>query len=61
MTMTGPRFGAPGVYAAPPQAPAAFAPVRLGVAGFVGAAPRGPVDVPVAVGSWSTPLMIMLP
>ncbi|MEU6863232.1 phage tail sheath C-terminal domain-containing protein [Streptomyces sp. NPDC046876] len=30
-----------------------FAPVRLDVAGFVGVAPRGPVDEPVAVDRWS--------
>lgn len=53
MTVTGLRLGAPGVYTAPPQPQAAFTPVRLDVAGFVGAAPRGPVDTPVAVSSWT--------
>lgn len=53
MTVTGLRLGAPGIYRAVQQPPAAFQPVRLDVAGFVGAAPRGPVDVPVAVDSWA--------
>lgn len=53
MTVTGLRLGAPGVYTAPPQPQAAFAPIRLDVAGFVGAAPRGPVDTPHAVSSWT--------
>ena len=53
MTVTGLRLGAPGVYVAPAEPPAAFVPVRLDIAGFVGAAPRGPVDTPVAVGSWT--------
>ncbi|MFD0271978.1 hypothetical protein ACFVGY_36230 [Streptomyces sp. NPDC127106] len=34
-------------------APSAAAPVRLDVAGFVGVAPRGPVDEPVPVDRWS--------
>ncbi|MGW4686222.1 hypothetical protein ACWEPM_15160 [Streptomyces sp. NPDC004244] len=53
--MTGPglRLGGTGVYRdARPAAPAA-APVRLDVAGFVGVAPRGPVDQPVPVDRWS--------
>lgn len=53
MTVTGLRLGAPGVYVAPLQTQAAFVPVRLDVAGFVGAAPRGPIDTPVAVNSWT--------
>ncbi|MFK0252414.1 phage tail sheath subtilisin-like domain-containing protein [Streptomyces sp. NPDC090445] len=53
--MTGPglRLGAPGVYRDARPAPPAGAPVRLDVAGFVGVAPRGPVDEPVPVDRWS--------
>lgn len=43
----------PGVYLAPPREPGTFRPVRLDVAGFVGVAPRGPVDTPVATTSWT--------
>lgn len=53
MTVTGLRLGAPGIYRAVLRPPAAFQPVRLDVTGFVGAAPRGPVDLPVAVDSWA--------
>jgi len=49
----GPRLGAPGIYRATVPAPPAAGPVRLDVAGFVGVAPRGPLDEPVAVESWS--------
>lgn len=47
------RLGAPGIYRSPYRAEPSFQPVRLDVAGFVGAAPRGPVHVPVPVTSWS--------
>jgi hypothetical protein len=47
------QLGAPGVYRSDPASHPAFAPVRLDVAGFVGVAPRGPVDQPVPVESWS--------
>lgn len=53
MTVTGLRLGAPGVYHAAASPSPAFVPVRLDVAGFVGVAPRGPVDVPVVVDTWS--------
>ncbi|WP_433157874.1 phage tail sheath C-terminal domain-containing protein [Kribbella sp. CA-247076] len=51
--MTGAELGAPGVYLTEVQSPPAFTPVRLDVAGFVGVAARGPVDVPTPVNSWS--------
>ncbi|MER7756223.1 phage tail sheath C-terminal domain-containing protein [Kitasatospora sp. NPDC097643] len=47
------RLGAPGVYRDARRAAPAFRPVRLDVAGFVGVAPRGPVDRPVAVDRWT--------
>jgi hypothetical protein len=47
------QLGAPGVYPAPARVDLSFRPVRLDVAGFVGVAPRGPVDEPVLVQSWS--------
>ncbi|WP_164842328.1 phage tail sheath subtilisin-like domain-containing protein [Actinoplanes solisilvae] len=48
------RLGAPGIYPAPAQRAApALRPVRLDVCGFVGVAPRGPVDTAVPVQSWS--------
>jgi hypothetical protein len=53
MTVPGVRFGAPGVYQTERRPPPAFSPVRLDVAGFVGAAPRGPVDTPVAIDGWT--------
>lgn len=53
MTGTGLRLGAPGVYRAVRRREPAFRPVRLDVAGFVGVAPRGPVDTPVALDGWS--------
>nr|WP_253942638.1 phage tail sheath subtilisin-like domain-containing protein [Nocardioides sp. zg-1230] len=49
----GVEVGSPGVYFAPPVDQSTPATVRLDVAGFVGVAPRGPVDVPVPVTSWS--------
>ncbi|WP_327397375.1 phage tail sheath family protein [Streptomyces phaeochromogenes] len=50
---TGLRLGAPGVYrVAPGAADTDLRPVALDAAGFAGVAPRGPVDVPVAVRSW---------
>lgn len=53
MTVAGLRLGAPGVYRTERRPPPAFRPVRLDVVGFVGVAPRGPVDTPVAVESWT--------
>lgn len=48
------RLGAPGVYVAPvSDADNGLRPVRLDVTGFVGVCLRGPVDVPVAVTSWT--------
>jgi hypothetical protein len=53
MSPLGLTLGPPGVYyARAPEAPT-FALVRLDIAGFVGVAPRGPVDQPVPVESWS--------
>ncbi|MEW9553380.1 phage tail sheath family protein [Nonomuraea sp. NPDC050783] len=47
------RLGAPGLYrAAEPSRPAP-AGVRMDIAGFAGIAPRGPVDEPVPVTSWT--------
>ena len=47
------QLGAPGVYPAPPaDDDTALRPVALDDAGFAGVAPRGPVNVPVAVRSW---------
>jgi hypothetical protein len=46
-------LGAPGVYPAPERVDRSFRPVRLDVAGFAGVAPRGPVDEPVLVQSWT--------
>ncbi len=53
MTPAGLRLGAPGVYRDGRRPPPAFQPLRLDIAGFVGVAPRGPVDTPVAVDRWS--------
>ncbi|MDD9206706.1 hypothetical protein PU560_09540 [Georgenia sp. 10Sc9-8] len=53
MSGLGLDLGAPGVYLVDPQERAALGAVRLDVTGFVGVAPRGPVDRPVAVESWS--------
>ncbi|HEY7606002.1 MAG TPA: phage tail sheath C-terminal domain-containing protein [Actinomycetes bacterium] len=47
------QLGAPGVYRAAVTAAPGFEPVRLDVTGFVGVAPRGPVDQPVLVESWT--------
>ena len=47
------RLGRPGVYNAPRQQDTSLQPVRLDIAGFVGVAPRGPVDTPTPVSSWS--------
>lgn len=53
MSQLGLTLGPPGVYhARAPERPA-FTAVRLDVVGFVGVAPRGPVDQPVPVESWS--------
>jgi uncharacterized protein len=53
MSPIGLTLGPPGVYHARAPEEPAFTAVRLDVAGFVGVAPRGPVDQPVAVESWS--------
>ena len=53
MTGIGLQLGPPGVYLAGVARRPEFRAVRLDVAGFVGVAPRGPVDQPVAVESWS--------
>ncbi|WP_330334052.1 phage tail sheath subtilisin-like domain-containing protein [Streptomyces sp. NBC_00536] len=53
MTPAGPRLGAPGVYRDARRPAPAPGPVRLDIAGFVGVAPRGPVDTPVAVDRWT--------
>jgi hypothetical protein len=53
MTIAGLRLGRPGIYPAPELPDRSLRPVRLDVAGFVGVAPRGPVDTPVLVRSWS--------
>lgn len=50
---SGLNLGAPGVYRSPGGAPFVFAPIRLDIAGFAGVAPRGPVNEPVQVDSWS--------
>jgi len=47
------RLGAPGIYQSPQRVEPAFTPTRLDVTGFVGVAPRGPVNETVAVFSWS--------
>ncbi|MGR6320728.1 phage tail sheath subtilisin-like domain-containing protein [Micromonospora soli] len=53
MTRPGLALGAPGAYHVPPRAALRLSPERLDVAGFAGVAPRGPIDVPTAVDSWS--------
>jgi uncharacterized protein len=53
MTTVGLQLGAPGIYQAPELPDRSLRPVRLDVAGFVGVAPRGPVDIPTLVRSWS--------
>lgn len=50
---TGLRLGAPGVYTAPRRPEAVLTSVRLDIAGFVGVALRGPVNVAVPVTSWT--------
>src|SRR3954454_7288835 len=47
------RLGAPGVYRAAVVAAPRFEPVRLDITGFAGVAPRGPVNEPVTVESWT--------
>ncbi|MFI9386615.1 phage tail sheath family protein [Kutzneria sp. NPDC052558] len=47
------RLGAPGIYQSPHRVEPAFTATRLDVTGFVGVAPRGPVNETVAVFSWS--------
>jgi phage tail sheath protein FI len=48
-----PEYLAPGVYFEPVDASrGAITGIRTDIAGFVGIAERGPVDTPVAVGSW---------
>jgi hypothetical protein len=53
VTLVGLQLGPPGVYHAGIARRPEFNAVRLDVAGFVGVAPRGPVDQPVVVESWS--------
>jgi uncharacterized protein len=53
MTVPGLQLGAPGVYRVPRREVPALRAERLDVAGFVGVAPRGPVDVPVGLDSWA--------
>jgi hypothetical protein len=53
MNTGGLRLGAPGVYYADRPREPQLQRIRLDVAGFAGVAPRGPVDEPVAVESWS--------
>lgn len=50
---TGLQLGAPGVVRSSEPRGTAFRSVRQDVAGFVGVAPRGPVDRPLPVQSWS--------
>jgi hypothetical protein len=45
--------GHPGVFLAPPPILTTLRPERLDIVGFVGVAPRGPVDEPVRIGRWS--------
>ena len=45
--------GQPGVFLAPPRPPDNLQRERLDIAGFVGVAPRGPVDEPVRLSRWS--------
>ncbi|MEU5952113.1 phage tail sheath C-terminal domain-containing protein [Streptomyces sp. NPDC047525] len=47
------RLGTPGIYRVQERIDRSLRPVRLDVAGFAGVAPRGPVDEPVLVRSWS--------
>jgi uncharacterized protein len=47
------QLGRPGIYQMPVREPAELTAVRLDVAGFVGVALRGPVDVPTPVISWA--------
>ncbi|MFF0014117.1 phage tail sheath family protein [Streptomyces sp. NPDC005374] len=47
------RLGAPGIYRVAERIDRSLRPVRLDVTGFAGVAPRGPVDEPVLVRSWS--------
>jgi hypothetical protein len=55
---TGLRLGAPGIYrVGPGAAPPALTAVALDEAGFAGVAARGPVDKPVAVGSYAEYLL----
>jgi uncharacterized protein len=51
--VTGLVLGPPGVYRATVPAVVGLQAIRMDVAGFVGVAPRGPVDIPIAVDSWS--------
>ncbi|MFF7933685.1 phage tail sheath C-terminal domain-containing protein [Streptomyces sp. NPDC007940] len=53
MTTPGLHLGAPGLYRVAERPDRSPVPVRLDVAGFVGVTPRGPVDEPVPVRSWS--------
>lgn len=52
MRATNPEIRPPGIYAAPvPQRQAGIDLARSGIPGFVGLAARGPLDVPVRIGS----------
>jgi hypothetical protein len=53
MSIAGLRLGAPGVIQVARPVPPRFDTIRQDVAGFVGVAPRGPVDEPTPVASWS--------
>lgn len=50
---SGLNLGAPGVYRSPDRVEFAFGPIRLDVAGFVGLAPRGPVNEPTQIDNWT--------
>lgn len=52
-SVTGLALGPPGVYRAAVPAGPGLEALRMDVAGFVGVAPRGPVDSPVLVDSWT--------
>jgi hypothetical protein len=53
MTIDGVRLGAPGVYPASRLGAPPLRAERLDIVGFVGVAPRGPLDEPVPVESWT--------
>jgi hypothetical protein len=53
VTLTGLQLGPPGVYHVQRAREPELGRIRLDVAGFAGVAPRGPIDRPVVVESWS--------